>query len=299
MKRAKTWLKRSLMSFLVVVLVLLFLFLCNGWDESWMKPGMGERQDLLFEGETHTIRVMAFNVAKCFAYTGITQFSSVEDVKKRLDRIAELITQEKVDLVFLSEIVNECGPRPIDQVAYLAERCGVGAWASSDNYSFGIPGFRLRSGNAILSRFPLRPIETKQLVGNTSIWNPTNNRRLLFCEVTINGVPLLIGSVRNDSFDLKNNLAQVESILKYIQGRPALLAGDFNAEPHDPSMKLLRESGLFSGAFDGPPTYPAQEPRRRIDFVLGPKNWKFISERILETDVSDHLPVLAEFGLHR
>ncbi len=237
--------------------------------------------------------VVAWNIARAGAYRGGLDFASPDDVRARLERMAELIRSAEPDLVFLSEVVRECGPCPVDQVETLARLTGLFHFAFGEEKSFGLPFYRLRSGNALLSRRPLRPVANEQLAGGRPFFEPTNNRRILWCDVELEDGPLRVGSVRNDSFDLANNAQQVRQILARLDGRPALLAGDFNAEPHDPSLALLGESGLFAGNFDGPPTFPARAPRRRIDYVLAPRDWRVVSERVIATDLSDHLPVVA------
>ncbi|MFT7620078.1 MAG: endonuclease/exonuclease/phosphatase family metal-dependent hydrolase [Planctomycetota bacterium] len=280
--------------------VLLFmLFLVNANSESWKEPRVGSSSLPLSRDAQNEVKIVAYNIAKCFAYTGATRFATTEEVKGRLDRIALLLNEEKPDLVFLSEVVNECGPRPFDQVEYLANKCGFASWATGDNYSWGLPFFRIRSGNAVLSRFPLSNFKTMGLVSESSIWNPTNNRRVLWCDVEINGQTYLAGSLRNDSFNLKNNSRQVDEILEFIGQRPTILAGDFNAEPQDEPMKKFKESKRFSGAFRGVATYPTRKPWRRIDYVLAPNTWTLKSDLVINTDISDHIPVVAVFSVPR
>jgi endonuclease/exonuclease/phosphatase (EEP) superfamily protein YafD len=103
--------------------------------------------------------------------------------------------------------------------------------------------------------------------------------------------------VRNDSFDIDNNLVQVKAILRKLGRREALLAGDFNAPATSAPMKLLRESGRFSGAFDGPPTFPADEPAETIDFVLAPRSWTLLEHHVPRGGPSDHRAVVSTFRM--
>jgi len=320
------------------------LFTFNGLGAEWERPDHGTLPTPAVEHEVHELRVMALNLAKCFFYRGGLSFAPAAEVEQRLDLVLELVAAEDVDLLYLSEVVIECGPTPVDQVRYLAEGGGFHAWAFGENYNFGLPFYRMRSGNALLSRLPLRALENAQLHGAKPFFEPTNNRRILWCELEVtgeplvtkkeivkttadeigltqlktkeivqktfdaivetlveafevNGEPLLTASVRNDSFDIENNLLQAREIVARLAGRPALLAGDFNAEPHTAPMALFRGTGLFAGELDGPPTFPARAPRRRIDYVLAPADWELVSQRVVPLDVSDHLPVVAVYRL--
>jgi endonuclease/exonuclease/phosphatase family metal-dependent hydrolase len=120
---------------------------------------------------------------------------------------------------------------------------------------------------------------------------------VLWCELELDGAPLLVGSVRNDSRDLANNLVQTRELLDYVGARPALLLGDFNAEPTDASMRLLVETGRFTGLFHGPPTFPSTRPKRRIDHVLAPASWTVIGQHVVAAGNSDHLAVVSTFRL--
>jgi endonuclease/exonuclease/phosphatase family metal-dependent hydrolase len=191
----------------------------------------------------------------------------------------------------------ESGPGSVDQVEELARLCGFARFAAGENYSFGWPFLRIRSGNALLSRFPIDALETEQLPGGRPFWEPTNNRRVLWCDVEIDNRRYLAGSVRDDSFDLVNNLAQTRVLLERAGGRPTILAGDFNAEPGSEPISALRSSGRFVFAADGEPTWPASAPRRRIDHVFAPLGWELLEHRTVAIGESDHLAVLAAFRL--
>src|SRR5262249_33894998 len=110
-----------------------------------------------------TVKIFAFNIAKCFVFKPSKGFESTSAVELRVRKIAELIRAEHPDFVFLTEAVTECGPCPVDQVAQLAEATGMHAYAFGENYNFGLPLFRVVGGNAILSRFPIEPVANPDL----------------------------------------------------------------------------------------------------------------------------------------
>ena len=90
--------------------------------------------------------------------------------------------------------------------------------------------------------------------------------------------------------------AQVEQLLAHPLADEAFLAGDFNAQPTDPSMVLVRESARFIGVFDGPNTFPAHEPSRTIDFVLAPTNYTVLTHHTIRNAASDHCAVFTSFA---
>ncbi len=174
---------------------------------------------------------------------------------------------------------------------------GMHAWGFGENYNFGIPFYRIVGGNAILSRFPLEPVENIPLAGRQPFYVTSNNRRMLWCAANIAGQRLLLAAVHTDSFNPDNNLRQTRQMLDYLDGRPAVLAGDFNAKPSEPSIELLERSGLFTGAVEGPLTFPARAPEQRIDFIFAPNSWELVEHRVIQNQASDHLPVVSTFRI--
>ncbi|MFC1601605.1 endonuclease/exonuclease/phosphatase family protein, partial [Candidatus Sumerlaeota bacterium] len=124
-----------------------------------------------------------------------------------------------------------------------------------------------------------------------------NNRRALWCAAQLGGHRVLLASLHNDTFVGPNNLAQTKQLLEFAASGDCLLVGDFNAKPDSASIVLLRDSGKFSGEFDGPPTFPAPEPTRTIDYILAPPAWQLLEHRVIHDDASDHCPVLTVFRL--
>jgi endonuclease/exonuclease/phosphatase family metal-dependent hydrolase len=247
------------------------------------------------EKEPKTVKIMAYNIAKCFAYEGGRKFASVNDVRNRIATLAAIIKKENPDLVFLSETVTECSPCPVNQVAELAEAAGLHQWVFGENYNFGVPGFRMVGGNAILSRWPLQAVSNPALAGRKPFYVTKNNRRMLWCKMAMGSKDVYLGSVHNDSFEVENNEKQISQILDFCQGKNVILAGDFNSLPEWGPIRRLREAKQFVGNFDGPPTFPADAPERRIDFIFAPATWKLRDERILCDDVSDHCALVASF----
>jgi endonuclease/exonuclease/phosphatase family metal-dependent hydrolase len=290
--RSRRWLRVAALLFALVLL----LFVANGLEPGWRTPRSGGSATPA-DGPISEVRILAFNTAKFGFYEGGLRFAGEGTLRPRLAILAETIRRERIDVCFLSEVVLEAGPGSIDQAEALSKWSGLFRWASGENYSFGWPFLRIRSGNALLSRFPMEPLRVEPLPGTRPYWNPAGRRRVLWCDLEIGGERYLAGSIRNDSFDLVNNLAQTRVLLERSSGRPTILAGDFNAEPDTESIRLLVDSGRFSAAISGGPTYPAEAPRRRIDHVFAPKGWELVEERTLPIGASDHLAVLAVYRL--
>lgn len=77
-----------------------------------------------------------------------------------------------------------------------------------------------------------------------------------------------------------------------------ILLGDFNATPAAPELAPLW--GELTDSDPGGPTYPAQDPVRRIDYVAVSKDSVRVRDAaVAETLASDHRPVVADLLLRR
>jgi len=297
----KRWIlgRRILFASVVVLLILLALFVINGLLLSNGETAIGgvTKHAAQKPADPTIVTIMAYNIAKGFAYQGGLSFADAVDLRKRMEGIADLVRAENPDFVFLSEALTECTPSPVDQVALIAERADMHCWAFGENFNFGLPFYRMISGNAILARGPLTPVANPSLAGRQPFYVPKNNRRVLWCESTIGAASVLLASIHNDSFNLKNNRLQMQQILDYAKDGPAILAGDFNAEPHNESIRLIADSKRFTAVMEEPRTYPSDKPRRRIDFIFAPANWTLLEHRVVDSVLSDHKPVVCRFRL--
>ncbi len=296
-------LRRLVLALIACGAVAVALFVLNGTllaSGETPRAGVTSHPSARPLGPGDELTVVALNLAKAFVHRGGLEFDDEAAVRGRLDEAARLVRDARADLVFLSEVMWEAGPNRVNQVQELAERCGMHAWAFGENYNFGLPFLRVVGGNAILSRRPLTVLSNPPLSGRQPFYVTTNNRRVLWCRTQLAGHDVLLGAVHNDSFDLENNARQAREISDRVAARPAgtpaLVAGDFNAEPGSASLQTLTASGLH-GATDGPATYPARAPKRRIDFVLATTPLEHLETIVLDSTVSDHRPVVARFRL--
>ncbi len=278
---------------LLVLFVLNGTVLCDGTRPRCGTVGTPVSESVREDGE---LRLMAFNLAKCFVRSGRFGFAERATVTRRLDAIAGIIRAADPDIICLSEVLRECGPCDVDQVRFLAEKTGFAYWTFGECSSFGLPFYRTVSGNAILSRYPLRPLANVSLAGRKPFYVTRNSRRALACSADTPYGELMVWSVHNDSFNLSNNLVQVRQLLDHTLSRDAFMAGDFNAEPDDASICAMRDCGRFAGVFRGPKTFPVDAPCRTIDYVFAPDSWVIREHRVITNAVSDHCAVLTAFS---
>lgn len=122
--------------------------------------------------------------------------------------------------------------------------------------------------------------------------------------VAVAGVasPVTIFATHLDHRKADERLAQVGEIERVTNGRRAeglaILAGDLNEEPDGPTVGLLLKRWQDATAGTALKTFPAEAPRKQIDYVLfrPAPGWHVVESRVVEEKVaSDHAPVLTVF----
>ena len=76
-------------------------------------------------------------------------------------------------------------------------------------------------------------------------------------------------------------------------GRPAVIMGDLNSLSVSPEIMPLRARMRDAGAGAGP-TFPADQPERRIDYCFVPKAWGVIAAQVVPTSASDHRALVVD-----
>jgi len=237
-------------------------------------------------GKSFRLRVLSYNIRHGLGMDG----------KWDLDRLAEAIGKASPDLVALQEV--DQGTRRskgLDEVRFLAEKAGFfGAFGKAMNQHGG------EYGEGLLSRKPLLAIEVHHLPAAKG-YEP---RALLEGRVRPwkDGPEILFFGTHLDHLSEAQRLAQakeINRIVKHYGDTPMILAGDMNALSGGPTMKeFFRE--WTPAALGAGPTFPADKPSRKIDYVLfrPASRWKVLHAQVLEEALaSDHRPLLVVLEL--
>jgi endonuclease/exonuclease/phosphatase family metal-dependent hydrolase len=216
------------------------------------------------------------------------------DGKVDLERIAKVIRSANPDIVALQE-VDKVVPRSgkADEAAKLAELTGMNV-VFSKSISLGGGAY----GNALLSRLPVLGHEVLPLPGHEAR-------------------SALVAKLRMDKSDPKSEITffathfplqearrvkcaeKISAYLKEHKIGAALLAGDLNARPESPPIKVLEKDWTNASAGKEWLTMPADKPTSQIDYVLfrPADGWKVLETRVLDEKVaSDHRPFLVVLG---
>jgi len=154
-------------------------------------------------------------------------------------------------------------------------------------------------GNAVLTRFPVlsatnshyQMLRTNEQRGLLQITIEALKHRLVFMNTHID--------YRRDDTERLLNVKEIQSLASKYAGLPIVLCGDFNDTPDSRVHKQLKETFVDTwelASRDKGWSYPAEGPRKRIDYVWisKPANLQIVEARILESAASDHRPVIVE-----
>jgi len=218
-----------------------------------------------------------------------------EDGNLDLPRIAGVILDARPDLVALQEVDNKTGRSGgIDQAAELGRLTGMHVvFGKAMDFDGG--GY----GDAILSRYPIEKSRNHILPAGEG------HEPRAAIDVVVGAGPggsrvRFIGTHLDHTGDATDRMNQVLEIIRIYKDDdiPMILAGDLNAEPGSEPMKILCSEWSDSFADDLQPTFPVENPRRRIDYVLyqPAAAWRVAGREVIDERIaSDHRPVLVVF----
>jgi len=222
------------------------------------------------------------------------------DGKVDLGRIAQLIKDSGARVAALQEVDrNMSRTRRVDLAKELARQLGWTAYFS--------PNLRTKDGgeygNALLTALPVSAWKNTIF----PLGRPTEPRGLLqatvrFHEQEIEILTTHLDSDRRDDERLRQAPALLAALAQLPAGRPFVLCGDFNDSPKGPAYALLAAAVKDSWGELYPNekgfTIPADKPTSRIDFFwTNPSLLKPIKVTVLNSQASDHLPLVGEFVL--
>ncbi len=231
--------------------------------------------------EPQRLRVMSYNI----------HHGAGGDGEINLERIAEVIRSADIDIVALQEVdVKTRRSHGVDQLAELARLTKMeGRFGKAMNYHGG------EYGQAVLSRYPIKSVDVHLLPDSSD----GEQRIALVAHITgIEAIPdLMFVGVHLDHRGNAERLDQARRVLEILENQTtAILVGDFNAVPGSEVMDLVLNEWVDTASHETP-TAPADNPTKKIDWVLLPagNRWRVESSTVInEPLASDHRPVVVD-----
>ncbi len=228
------------------------------------------------------VRVLTYNI----------HHGAGTDGKLDLPRIAAVIRRLEPDLVALQEVdVGTRRVQGVDQAAELGRLTGMHAvFGKAMDYGGG------QYGEALLSRWPLSDVR----VHNLPCTAGREPRCALAARVQLggDGPAVVLTGTHLEHAAATLRLCQAGKLAPALAAGndlPAILAGDFNAEPDSPPIRVLLPHWTDATAGKPEATWPADVPNVKIDYVFfrPAERWRVVQKQVVEERVaSDHRPLL-------
>lgn len=210
-----------------------------------------------------------------------------------LEAVGDVLQSLAPDILALQEVDRDVGRSgAVDQAALLAERLGMQfAFATAHTEEAG------QFGVALLSRLPFASAAAFGL----DVDGELSARSALDVELCVGDRPLRVIAAHADVMPYASD-AQCRHLAARAAstiGRGTAVLGDLNNLPDWQGIEALVDAGLddvVARLAEGS-TYQADAWARRLDHVLvdGPLAWGVEHVAIIDSEASDHKPVLAVF----
>jgi endonuclease/exonuclease/phosphatase family metal-dependent hydrolase len=219
-----------------------------------------------------TLRILTYNVRNCVGM----------DNKKNAERVAEVIRGVDADVVALQELDWNTRRNPEPVISNLAARVGkvVATYGPAIDYQGG------KYGVGVLSKETPLSVRQVPLPGN-------EKRTLLLVEFE-----RFVFGCTHLALEEDARLASARLILDAVKDitKPVFFAGDMNTGLDTPFHAVFSEGfTVLSGGTQ--PTFPADKPTVRIDFIYAGKNTRAglaVGGVLDEPMASDHRPVYVD-----
>ena len=236
---------------------------------------------------------------------------------QRLDEIADLLKEMNADVVVLNEVdFDTSWSNHVNQAKYIADRSGYPFRIEQRNLDFRVLHRTWRFGNAILSKFPVSNAKVIDLPSFATLETVlAGKKRGVQCDVTVGDRQFRVLGVHLSHRSEYVRVLSAEKITQIVNNSPfpCIVMGDMNSTP--PGMPYADGTEYGGNAidtfdnceklrridFEGTPanaemTFRADQPKSVIDWIFADDSLDFMAYRAVDSQLSDHRPVLADLG---
>jgi endonuclease/exonuclease/phosphatase family metal-dependent hydrolase len=315
--------------FLEIILIAIILayafFVVFQLDHEVAKVSTLNSAEQTIKNET-IIKVMTYNIAHGRGHFSMYEKSafgrnfnikSRQEVIDRLDDIVSLVNEEKIDILILEEVdFDTTWSYNVNQATYIAKNAGFVNVVEGLKWSIDLPFFKIRSGNAILSKYPILYAKNKKY-WSEGFWKRfIGGHSFLSAVYSINGKPVNVIGTHLDSDSENNREQEAEQLVieTELSKYPVIMSGDLNAVTPltkqenekmrdkfgDETLETFINSNLYDIDMDklNPNeermfTYSAEDPHRLIDYIFTTKELKLTEYYVVKKELSDHFSLVA------
>lgn len=318
-RRRWHWGRGALLALLLLLLLMAGDLALHRWLGADVPLAPFDAQTGDADGFDGTLRVLSYNIAhgRGAEVSGhwTTNWQSRAVVEERLERIAAFLRAEDADVVVLNEVDFSCfWNGHLDQAEFLRQRAGYTHLVRQPNVDMRALFLELRFGNAILSKYPILKAERLRCAGYSSVETAlAGHKETCIAWIGLGkGRAVRVAAVHWEprAREIRQESARALVAALESEDTPLIAAGDFNCTryPFPGSKKAadgrtcldlyLQESGGVTRPESTPRpeemTFHALNPMRVIDWIVIPRGWRFLAQRVLTPKLSDHRPVVAD-----
>lgn len=233
--------------------------------------------------------------------------------KEDIQRVAKLLLEHNADVVCLQELtLNNKDQVKGNAPEYIAEKLGFNVYYKQ----IDLPGKDIKLANGIFSRYPITDTRSTWINRYTGEGGyHDEDRALIEADLDVNGEKITIATThmsytrRFQITDRKK--AETDLLIRQVSKYKEcfVLTGDLNAPPDSYVIQQLEDVvGLKNSSPDYSEPSWTTKPFKdgdfeetklvwRLDYVFATPDIEVASSKIINTGVSDHLPVLTEISL--
>jgi endonuclease/exonuclease/phosphatase family metal-dependent hydrolase len=229
--------------------------------------------------------------------------------KQNIQHVLEVLRAHPADVICLQELTHGyIGQNSINTWEYLARELGL------DYKAQEIPILtetaQWLQANAIFSKYPI--------TGSRAVWLHTphddadiHDQYRGYLEITVDdgGTAATIATTHLSFTERPDHDHELQHLLAQAKPERYVLTGDLNATPDSPRVKALASTLQHAGPPFSQNTWTTK-PFHLGDFTATTLDWRYDyiftsrditvhDARVISTDVSDHLPVIAKLTLPR
>lgn len=228
--------------------------------------------------------------------------------REQADNILSFIKSVDADIVCLQELTQESfmneGRNMPGEIAALGYHSA---------YSVALTRIErapIRMGNGIFCKFPVHASRVITVQDEDINLKRLDHERRIYIEATLQlpDTMLTVGTTHlsfTDNFEENWHKQEEINRLHKAISKPTdrfVFTGDLNALPHSKTVHMLEEFLVHAGPAYAEPTWTTKPVAYqnfeasglgwRMDYVFATPNVKVVDSKLLQTDYSDHLPIL-------
>lgn len=228
-----------------------------------------------------------------------------------INNTSRFLDDNKADVICLQELtINFDRQNNIHTPNFIAEKLGYHVYFQEISFT----GKEMKLANAIFSKYPIIESRTAWINQEQGSGNyDDENRAYIEVILDVDGVSLTVGTAHmsyTHAFEpSERKLKETDELFRVISNKTDnfILTGDFNATPESKVLHKIEKSVINCGpeysentwttkpfSYNG---FEANTLEYRLDYIFGSKDINVVSSQVLNTEFSDHLPILVEITL--